>query len=330
MLRGRRRGTGIRPLERERVLSAQDVEDLLDAAREHAPAYYALLLFLADTGCRIGEALALRWTDCRLEAALARIERSVDHLGRVGPTKTRRARAVELSGRLASSLAARRPDVFGADALVFPNEAGGHLDSANVRSRVFARLVHRLWGPARRVTPHDLRHTWVSRHLAAGTPIKWIQDRGGWTTAKILLDVYGHFLPTEIRGFADVVAGFQPAGNAPQAHPASLSPRHCLRAKSAKPLSSRRERWSRRPDSNRRPADYESAALPAELRRLEGVARRGRGCGRAAPRARARSVAGGPGGRHRRRQCGVRARPGGCGGRGTRAWQRLGRGCNFL
>src|SRR4029450_13467032 len=30
---------------------------------------------------------------------------------------------------------------------------------------------------------------------------------------------------------------------------------------------SRRSEWSRRPDSNRRRADYESAALPAELRR---------------------------------------------------------------
>jgi hypothetical protein len=32
-----------------------------------------------------------------------------------------------------------------------------------------------------------------------------------------------------------------------------------------------REKWSRRWDSNPRPADYESAALPTELRRLGGV-----------------------------------------------------------
>ena len=29
------------------------------------------------------------------------------------------------------------------------------------------------------------------------TPLKCIRAQGGWTTAKLLLDVYGHFLPTE-------------------------------------------------------------------------------------------------------------------------------------
>ncbi len=68
------------------------------------------------------------------------------------------------------------------------------------------RVVRRAFGRNRRVTAHDLRHTWTSRHLAAGTPITWVQQMGGWTTAKVLLDVYAHFLPTESRGFADVIA----------------------------------------------------------------------------------------------------------------------------
>ena len=38
----------------------------------------------------------------------------------------------------------------------------------------------------------------------------------GWTTAKLLLDVYGHFLPTEYTGYADALS--QPS-NAPYAHP---------------------------------------------------------------------------------------------------------------
>ncbi len=42
--------------------------------------------------------------------------------------------------------------------------------------------------------------------MARGTPLKWIQEQGGWTTAKVLLDTYGHFMPTEARGFADVLA----------------------------------------------------------------------------------------------------------------------------
>ena len=52
------------------------------------------------------------------------------------------------------------------------------------------------------ITPHALRHTWASLHLAHGTPIKWIQHQGGWASAQMLLDTYGHFIPTEMQGYA--------------------------------------------------------------------------------------------------------------------------------
>ncbi len=34
---------------------------------------------------------------------------------------------------------------------------------------------------------------------------------GGWASAKLLLDLYGHFLPTESSGFADALSG--PSGS---------------------------------------------------------------------------------------------------------------------
>ena len=115
------------------------------------------------------------------------------------------------------------------------------------------------------MTPHDLRHTWGSRHLAAGTPIKWIQERGGWTTAKVLLDVYGHFMPTDVRGFADAIATQMAVRethqNAPQAHPRLRVAATGKRSAVAKRPNNQQERRSRRPDSNRRPADYESAGV---------------------------------------------------------------------
>ena len=49
-------------------------------------------------------------------------------------------------------------------------------------------------------------HTWTSLHLAAGTPLKWIQERGGWSTSQMLLDTYGHFMSREMRGYADRLA----------------------------------------------------------------------------------------------------------------------------
>jgi hypothetical protein len=38
-------------------------------------------------------------------------------------------------------------------------------------------------------------------------PLKWIQEQGGWASAKVLLDTYGHFMPSESHGFADAIMG---------------------------------------------------------------------------------------------------------------------------
>jgi integrase len=92
------------------------------------------------------------------------------------------------------------------DALVFPGSSG-FLCSRYFRETVFRRIVRQALGHVRHHSPHVLRHTWASLHLARGTPIKWVQAQGGWTTAKVLLDVYGHYLPTENRGFEDALAG---------------------------------------------------------------------------------------------------------------------------
>ena len=128
--------------------------------------------------------------------------------------------------------------------------------SGNFRSRVFRRLVRRAFGPGRSLTPHVLRHTWASLHLARGTNLKWVQEAGGWASAKMLLDVYGHFMPTETRGFADAIT----TPNGPQTAPLALPDTVERRLPSRNIVYQQRENWSRRADSNRRPADYESAA----------------------------------------------------------------------
>ena len=52
-------------------------------------------------------------------------------------------------------------------------------------------------------------------------PASPCQREGGWTTATLLLDVYGHFLPTEYTGYADALS--RPP-NAPYTHPEPLVP----------------------------------------------------------------------------------------------------------
>ena len=204
--KGRRRGAGLRPVDDAKVLSADELTLLLETTRQHFTEHYPMVQFLADTGCRISEALASRWDQVDLTAGTVRIEASIDFRGERVDTKTRRGRIVELSTRLRGVLAEFRPDLWGDSAVVFPSSTGGPQDYQNFRSRVFAKIVRKACGPDRRVTPHCLRHMFASLHLARGTNLKWVQEAGGWSSAKMLLDVYGHFMPTESAGFADALS----------------------------------------------------------------------------------------------------------------------------
>jgi len=234
--RGRRRGAGIKPVSREKVLTPVELEKLLAAAHRHYPKYYPMVLLLADTGARIGEASALRWGDVDLTRRVIGIKRSSDHVGHIGPTKTRREREVELSSRLCAVLREIQPDIHSEAAPVFTAPDGGPLFSSNFRVRVFRRVVRYALGKDRRgVTPHSLRHTFASLHMARGSNLKWIQEMGGWSSAKMLLDVYGHYLPTESTGFADALTapnGTQTALNATQIkrqkRAARVSPRNTI------------------------------------------------------------------------------------------------------
>ncbi len=140
-----------------------------------------------------------------LDAGQVRIARSFS-MGRfLGPTKTGRERIVELSSRMRAVLAQERPDIFGENALAFPNEGGGFIDQSNFRRRIFSRVVRKALGQGRRFTPHGLRHTFASLHLSRGTNLLWVQRQGGWTSPAVLLGTYAHFLPTELQGFADAL-----------------------------------------------------------------------------------------------------------------------------
>jgi integrase len=47
----------------------------------------------------------------------------------------------------------------------------------------------------RQIRFHDLRHTHATQLLTAGVPVKVVQERLGHESAKMTLDLYGHFAP---------------------------------------------------------------------------------------------------------------------------------------
>ena len=46
---------------------------------------------------------------------------------------------------------------------------------------------------------HDLRHAYAGQLLAQGTNIKVVQERLGYVSVQITLDIYGHLMPGQQR-----------------------------------------------------------------------------------------------------------------------------------
>ncbi|MBC7234241.1 MAG: site-specific integrase [Chloroflexi bacterium] len=159
--------------------------------------YGALFGFLLASGCRLGEALGLRWSDVDWEAGTVRIERQVTELRSKPiecPPKTRAGiRTITLPTWGVTLLRHQwlRALAEGHGDRVFCTEAGTVPLQSNVR-RALRGFCAKVGLPAIRV--HDLRHTSLSLLAMSGVPLKAAQQRAGHSSAQITLETYQHVL----------------------------------------------------------------------------------------------------------------------------------------
>ena len=179
--------------------TAQQARQFLIAAKEHR--LYALFYLTVTTGLRIGELLALQWSD--LQDDRLHVRRTLTkHAGRhhLSSAKTARAqRVVTLAGDALEALLHHRqrqhaerenagpgwehPDH------IFVTEIGTYLDHSNVR-RVWNAIEQRAGVPHARL--HDARHLHVSLLVKHGIDARTIADRIGHTNAAFTLKQYAH------------------------------------------------------------------------------------------------------------------------------------------
>ncbi len=120
----------------------------------------ALFTIAACTGLRLGEVVALRWSDVDLEGGVLIVSRSIS-AGQETSTKSRRARTVPLAEQAIAEFERQRArDHFrGREDFVFCRPDGDPLDGSSVRYR-FNRAQEKAQVRVRRF--HDLRHTFGS------------------------------------------------------------------------------------------------------------------------------------------------------------------------
>jgi integrase len=207
-------------VEREMLfLDAVQVEQLADAIGPH---YRVLIYFLAYTGLRFGEVVALRVKRLDLLRSRCEVVESATEVGSTlvwGPTKTDERRPVRLPRFLAEllgeHLAGRSTDP---DALVFTAPQGGPL-----RERKFLhgqlKLAARRAGLPATLRAHDLRHTAASLLIRQGASVKAVQRSLGHKSAVMTLDRYGHLWPDELEDLAERLDRARAAAVAPSTRP---------------------------------------------------------------------------------------------------------------
>lgn len=162
--------------------------------------FYKVLIY---TGCRVGELIALRWSDVDFFNGVLHIKHT-DYLGDLQSVKTAHGcRQIPLYGELLSILSRRRHKAKASDR-VFTNTLG--------RPIVYRTLLDNWhWfcssiGIYEPLGFHVLRHTFAHTALRSGIPIKVVSAWLGHSDVKITLNIYDSVDHTDFAKASELLA----------------------------------------------------------------------------------------------------------------------------
>lgn len=187
-----------RSRKKDTTLTRKQVELLINNCQR----YKSLVAFLAYTGARWGEAVALTVGDIDTGTSRALINKSASTVsGRVvvGETKTSQTRAIAIPAPAMKLLIPELRDKL-PTALVWTNASGVYITSPSRRSW-WHSAVDRCREDDEdfpEVTPHDLRHAAASMLISMGASVVVVQRQLGHASAKMTLDRYSHLFDADL------------------------------------------------------------------------------------------------------------------------------------
>jgi integrase len=192
-----------------------ELTTILEVAEREMPDAYPIVLTLARTGLRIGEALTLQANDLDFERRELWVRRTWGSrkkaLGsrRINAPKSNRFRRVDMSdqlGRVLQGLLTMRE----AEAILkgedrspwlFLGRGGGPMTPGAFWQNVWRPLLRQTGLLYRK--PHTLRHTYASLLIQNGESLAYIRDQLGHHSISLTVDTYGHLVPGANRAAVD-------------------------------------------------------------------------------------------------------------------------------
>ncbi len=184
----------------------------------HAEAYGLVLRFALQTGLRPEEYCGLKWSDIDFDYR----DRAGAHRGRVTvrrtviqgkpgggwwdstPKSDAGYRDVVFPLELLRELRERRQQqlehrmklgaAYGDHDIIFATPVGTPIDARMLSFRIFKRVL-RAAGLTEKFRLYDLRHTWVTLSIMAGSDIKTVSRQAGHASVAFTLQTYAHVLP---------------------------------------------------------------------------------------------------------------------------------------
>jgi integrase len=174
-----------------KILPPSLITGFLEQVEE--PKYRTLFMLAVFSGARQGELLGLKWSDVDWENSQIHIQRTFNN-GRLFTPKTHSSkRKIDLGPTVIKKLKKWRLACPKNNLdLIFPNEAGNHINNKNMLRRHYRPALKAAGFPPLRF--HDLRHTYASLLIEQGENIKYIQAQLGHSSPTVTLNVYAHLM----------------------------------------------------------------------------------------------------------------------------------------
>jgi integrase len=177
------------PKRRIRWITRAEADRLVAVLPKHLA---AMVRFSLETGLRRSNVTGLQWSQVDLARRTAWIHPD--------QAKARRAIAVPLSA---------------AAVVVIREQLGKHKTHVfSFRGKPVRQVNTKAWRKALvkvGITDfrwHDLRHTWASWHVQAGTPLHVLQELGGWECVDMVRK-YAHFSSAHLAEYVDRMSGLK-------------------------------------------------------------------------------------------------------------------------
>ncbi|OAA92949.1 tyrosine-type recombinase/integrase [Clostridium coskatii] len=199
------------------IFTLEEEEKFLKSIQDHRNR--ALFILVLGTGLRIGEVVALKWSDIDFENNELKVQRTFKRVSKINienPAENKTAiieqepktksskRTIPVPLNIMEELKKHKKrqleeklksgDIYVNNDLVFPNELGEPTDTRNL-TRSYERALKKAKIDYRNF--HALRHTYATRLFEADVPLKTVQELLGHADISTTANIYTHVLPKQ-------------------------------------------------------------------------------------------------------------------------------------